>query len=140
MFVVHSQRVAEALVLRAVLFENTEGYIVKSSDTWSNYSIEWKEENINVQRKMISEEHHYEVLSGSGIFKGELLGGCIDVFPMIVGTEIWPKPDEWSGKILLLETSEEKPSPDYILYYLRNLGAQGILNLFCVFFCTLCPT
>lgn len=36
--------------------------------------------------------------------------------------------DEWEGKILLLETSEDKPSPDYVLYYLRNLGAQGILN------------
>ena len=26
------------------------------------------------------------------------------------------------------ETSEEKPGPDLITYYLRNLGAQGILN------------
>ena len=47
---------------------------------------------------------------------------------MIVGTDIWPKVDEWKGKILLLETSEEKPNPDYVTYYLRNLGAQGILN------------
>lgn len=48
--------------------------------------------------------------------------------PMIVGTEIWPKSDEWKDKILLIETSEEKPKPDYVLYYLRNLGAQGILK------------
>ena len=47
---------------------------------------------------------------------------------MIVGTEIWPKSDEWKDKILLIETSEEKPKPDYVLYYLRNLGAQGILK------------
>lgn len=31
-------------------------------------------------------------------------------------------------KILLIETSEDKAKPDYILYYLRNLGAQGILQ------------
>lgn len=47
---------------------------------------------------------------------------------MIVGTEIWPTKDEWKGKILLVETSEDKPSPDLITYYLRNLGAQGILS------------
>ena len=47
---------------------------------------------------------------------------------MIVGTEIWPKSEEWKGKILLIETSEEKPKPDYVLWYLRNLGAQGILK------------
>ena len=34
----------------------------------------------------------------------------------------------WKEKILLIETSEDKAKPDYILYYLRNLGAQGILQ------------
>ena len=111
-----------------ILFNNTDGYFVDSSDEWSNDSVGWQEENINIQRKMIPEEHHYEVLSGTGVVTGELLGGCLDVFPMIVGTDIWPKTDEWEGKILLLETSEDKTSPDYVLYYLRNLGAQGILN------------
>lgn len=54
--------------------------------------------------------------------------GCLDVFPMILETEIWPKKDEWKDKILLLETSEDKMPPEYLLYYMRNLGAQGILN------------
>ena len=114
--------------VKNILFNNTDGYFVDSSDEWSNDSVGWQEENINIQRKMIPEEHHYEVLSGTGVVTGELLGGCLDVFPMIVGTDIWSKTDEWEGKILLLETSEDKPSPDYVLYYLRNLGAQGILN------------
>ena len=85
-------------------------------------------ENINVARKLKKEEHHYEVLSGNGVVKGEILGGCIDVFPMMVATEIWPRLEEWKDKILLLETSEEKMPPDYLLWYLRNLGAQGILK------------
>ena len=77
---------------------------------------------------MRKEKHGYEIINGSGVITGELIGGCLDVFPMIVGTEIWPKSDEWKDKILLIETSEEKPKPDYVLYYLRNLGAQGILK------------
>lgn len=92
--------------VKNILFNNTDGYFVDSSDEWSNDSVGWQEENINIQRKMIQEQHHYEVLSGTGVVTGELLGGCLDVFPMIVGTDIWPKTDEWEGKILLLETSE----------------------------------
>ena len=111
-----------------ILFEDSRNHTVLSSDIWSNEFLPWKEENIQKRRKTLPETHHYEVLSGKGIIKGQLLGGCVDVFPMIVGTEIWPSTEQWKGKILLLETSEDKPSPDYLKYWLRNLGAQGILQ------------
>lgn len=114
--------------VRNILFGDSRGYPVLSSDIWSNDSLAWKEENMHKRRKTLPETHHYEVLSGSGIIKGQLLGGCIDVFPMLVGTSVWPSAEEWKGKILLLETSEEKPGPDYLKYWLRNLGAQGILH------------
>lgn len=114
--------------VKNILFKNTKGYKVESSKYWSNDFVSWKEENINVQKKLVKEEHGYEVLSGSGIIKGELLGGCLDVFPMILETDIWPKKEEWKDKIMLLETSEDKMSPEYLLCYIRNLGVQGILN------------
>lgn len=114
--------------VKNILFNNTENYEVKSSEYWSNDHISWNEDNVKNQKKLIKEEHGYEVLSGAGIVKGQLFGGCIDVFPMIIGTEIWPSIDKWNDKILLLETSEDKIAPDYLLWYLRNLGAQGILN------------
>ena len=114
--------------VRNILFGDSRGYPVSSSDIWSNDFLAWKEENMHKRRKIQPETHHYEVLSGGGTIRGQLLGGCIDVFPMIVGTSIWPSAEEWKGKILLLETSEEKPTPDYVKYYLRNLGAQGILQ------------
>lgn len=112
-----------------ILFKDSKGYEIKSSDTWSNDFVPWKEENQNIEKKLIKEEHHYEVISGHGVIKGKLMGGCIDVFPMILETEIWPKKDEWKDKIMLVETSEEKMSPEYLLFFLRNLGAQGILNV-----------
>ena len=60
----------------------------------------------------------------AGKVTGKLLGGCLDAFPIYVGTEIWPSLEEWKDKILFLETSEEMPEPDYIYFYLLNLGAQ----------------
>ena len=64
----------------------------------------------------------------NGTFTGELLGGCVDVFHMMVGTKIWPKKEEWKNKILFLETSEDEIKPLYLQYILRNLVAQGIFE------------
>lgn len=111
-----------------ILFKNTKNYHVKSCEYWSHDHVSWDEKNINVQKRLTKEEHGYEVLSGKGKITGQLFGGCIDVIPMLLETEIWLKADKWKGKILLIETSEEKITPTYLMYYLRNLGAQGILN------------
>lgn len=115
--------------VETILFNDCENYEIKSSGVWSKDFVPWSEENINIGKKLINEEHGYELLQGSGVITGQLLGGCIDVFPMMVGTDVWPSIDGWKDKILLLETSEEKPSPELITYYLRNLGAQGIFNV-----------
>lgn len=110
------------------LFEDCKDYKIISSDKWSKDHVNWDIKNMNVEKKMILEEHGYEILQGNGKVQGHLIGGCIDVFPMINGTSIWPSLDEWKDSILLIETSEEKPLPDLIKYYLRNLAAQGILK------------
>lgn len=111
-----------------ILFNDCKNYEIKSSEVWSSDYLEWNEKNINTSKKLIKELHGYEILQGNGVITGKLLGGCIDVFSMIVGTEIWPAKEEWKDKILLIETSEDRPNPIYITYYLRNLGALGIFD------------
>ena len=112
-----------------ILFKDSRGLEIKSSPIWSDDFIAWAEENQNKTLKTRKEEHGYEVLQGSGVVEGKLLGGCLDVFPMVLETEIWPTLDEWKDKILLIETSEEDPAPSYVLYYMRNLGMQGIFDV-----------
>lgn len=114
--------------VKNILFSKCNNYEIKSSEVWSGDYLDWDEKNINIAKKLIKELHGYEILQGSGVITGKLLGGCIDVFPMIVGTEIWPTKEEWKDKILLIETSEDRPNPIYITYYLRNLGALGIFD------------
>ena len=115
--------------VREVLFNGTKNYEIKSSEYWSDDFVPWGEENINVEKKVRKEEHGYELLQGSGKIIGKLLGGCIDAFPIYVGTPIWPTINEWKDKILFLETSEDSLSPDILQYYLMNLGAQGIFDV-----------
>lgn len=87
--------------------------------------------NINVPTRYIPDPRGYEQISGDrdAVVRGRLLGGCIDVFMMAAGTEIWPGLDDWRGAILMLETSEDKPSPTFVKYALRNLAAMGILSV-----------
>lgn len=115
--------------IRNLLFNPEPTYEIKKCDYWTNEHINWCEENINKSKTRIKDEKGYEVVQGKGKVTGKLIGGCLDGFPMYVGTEIWPSIDEWKDKILFLETSEEKPEPSLVTYYLRNLGAQGIFNV-----------
>lgn len=115
--------------IKELLFEAQDNYEIKKCNYWTNENISWCEENIDKQKTRLEDMKGYEVIQGQGKVKGKLLGGCLDAFPIYVGTEIWPTLEEWKDKIVFLETSEDKPNPDLITFYLRNLGAQGILNV-----------
>ena len=114
--------------VKNILFENWDRYELSPSPEWTADIIFWKESNINTPHVMRNDNRGYEIINGKGSAKGRLLGGCIDVFMMMNGTEIWPPLDEWRDTILFVETSEEKPSPDFVKYTFRNLAAQGILK------------
>ncbi len=111
------------------LFEDTAGFSITSSPEWSDDFIPWDKKNSHMERAMRLEQHGYELLQGHGVTRGHLLGGCIDVFSMAIGTAIWPALSQWENAILFIETSEEKPSPNLIRYALRNLAAQGVLKV-----------
>ena len=115
--------------IRRTLFEYNETIGIEPSTKWTSELLEWaKEENNSIQRKMQSDARGYEVLQGSETAEGCLLGGCVDVFPLFMGTDIWPAAEEWKDKILFLESSEDCPTPSSIKYTLRNMAAQGIIE------------
>ena len=115
--------------VKDILFRDWDSYTLHPSPEWTDSFIPWEEHNINTPHVMKSDDRGYEIINGAGIAQGRLLGGCIDVFMMMNGTEIWPALDEWRNTLLFVETSEEKPSPEFIKYTFRNLAAQGILKV-----------
>ncbi len=115
--------------VKDILFDSWDSYDLLPSEEWTDDYIFWQESNINTAHTMQKDVHGYEVINGNGTVSGHLLGGCIDVFMMAAGTKVWPSLEEWKGAILFIETSEEKPSPDFIKWTFRNLAAQGILNV-----------
>lgn len=112
-----------------LLFKDSTGYLLSPSNEWSDDYVLWDEKNMQIQRMLKKDVHGYEVLQGNGIVQGHLLGGCLDVFMMAIGTEIWPTLKDWHDALLFVETSEDKPSPDFVKWTFRNLAAQGILKV-----------
>lgn len=109
-----------------ILFDNTPNFEIKPSPLWCNEFVSWDIKNINKEKHLIPDTHGYELLQGSGVVTGPLLGGCLEALPMAFNTPIWP--NDWDGKILLLETSDDKPSPDEVYNILNTLGEMDIYN------------
>ncbi len=83
----------------------------------------------------------FELLRGSPTFEGEILGGCIDtIFDMFDSTRhsdsakmceqygLFPSKEGWQGRILLLETSEERMPPEKYKKALTELKRRGVFD------------
>lgn len=113
--------------VKKTLFTNEVIGEVKPAPEWTSERLEWLIENKDKQRKM-NPNQGYELLNGSGVVQGRLIGGCIEVLEFAKGTSLWPEESYWKDSILFFETSEDLPEPSYIEYWLRNYGSQGILQ------------
>ncbi len=83
----------------------------------------------------------FELLQGSPVFSGKILGGCVEsMFDIFDNTRyedsvelcarygLFPSCEDWKGRILLLETSEEKPLPELYEKMILALRDRGIFR------------
>ena len=83
----------------------------------------------------------FELLQGPPVFSGKILGGCIDsLYDFFNGERyadmpdlcrryhLFPDQEDWRGRILLLESSEEKPSPEKYRRSLEYLKETGVFD------------
>ena len=86
-------------------------------------------------------DHGFELLQGKPVFSGEILGGCIDSMYDCFNADryadmpvlcrkygLFPGPEEWAGKILLLESSEEKMPPRKYAQAVAMLREAGVFG------------
>ena len=113
---------------------------VRPSEMWYEERASFGVDQIGVPLKAHS-DRGFELLQGSPAFSGEILGGCIDsIFDMFNGDrysdmpvlceryKLFPEKEEWKGKILLLESSEEKPNPEKYRKALLYLKKRGVFE------------
>ena len=84
----------------------------------------------------------FELLQGASSFSGKILGGCIDSMYDIFNNDLYedsvrlyskyslfPSLEDWKGRILLLESSEEQPSPEMYGKMLTALKDYGLFDV-----------
>lgn len=95
---------------------------------WTSERLEWGDPVNQSTKRKITPSDGWTYLQGQSIASGTLLGGCMEILEFLKDTSMWVQPTEWKGKILFLETSEEKMKPDNFRWILRNYAASGILH------------
>ena len=113
---------------------------ITPSDVWYEERIEYTEDQLGKPR-VSHDNHGFELLQGPSRFSGKILGGCIDsMYDMFNGGRyvdmpvlckkygLFPDKDDWKGRIILLESSEEKPSPEVYRKSLEYLKNEGVFD------------
>lgn len=118
-----------AQAIDKTLFHPQERWTIPASGfcSYEGDKVWWGEERMD-QATPRFPNTGYELLQGKGKVSGPLLGGCVEVFAELFGTSLWPSPEEWRGRLLLLETSEEDMPAHWLAWFLRGLQAQGVLH------------
>ena len=115
---------------------------IRPSDVWYKERGDYSEKSIGVDMPSFNNKG-FELLMGKPIFSGEILGGCIesiyynifdnsrfsDSVEICTRYNIFPNLEDWKGKILLLETSEEKPTPILFRKMINKLKEYGIFDV-----------
>lgn len=115
---------------------------ITPSEAWYEERTDFSEAVIGRERIMHKEKRGYELLQGTSQFEGELLGGCLESLYDMLSTNryvdeqgvaeqygIFPSVEEWRGKILFIETCEEKPSPEELRKELLALKEKGVFEV-----------
>ena len=84
----------------------------------------------------------FELLQGPAVFSGKILGGCIDsMYDFFNGERhvdmpllcekygLFPALEDWRGRILLLESSEEKMPPEKYRRALEYFKEKGVFDV-----------
>jgi muramoyltetrapeptide carboxypeptidase LdcA involved in peptidoglycan recycling len=115
-------------VQRALFQTDVIGVIEPNTDGWTVERLEWGEAVNQEKKRALNPCTGWKYIQGKGVYRGHLLGGCIEVFDWLRGTELWPAPETWQDAILFLETSEEAPPPTNVKYMLRAFATLGVFE------------
>lgn len=116
-------------VRRTLFSSDPIGAIPPNEAGWTVEFLDWADPANQQRKRALQPSTGWRWLQGAGIHRGHLLGGCIEVLDYLRGTEFWPSPAQWRNALLFLETSEEAPSPEAVVRYLRLFAAVGVLPL-----------
>jgi muramoyltetrapeptide carboxypeptidase LdcA involved in peptidoglycan recycling len=113
--------------LKHALFDEGE-FEITASETYNDQGLDWDNVETLAQKRTHWPNDGY-IWDGTISAKGVLWGGCLESIDELLRHNVpIPKIEEFKDIVLMLETSEELPTSDYVRRVLRALGERGILQ------------
>ena len=113
---------------------------IRPSDVWYKSRADFKADQVGVALSPLT-DRGFELLQGAPVFSGPILGGCIDTMldmldpgenPAMAAAcakyDLFPSQEDWAGRILLLESSEEFLPPGTYRKALLALKRRGVFD------------
>lgn len=112
--------------LKHAFFDEGE-FELSPSDTFNEVGLDWSDP-ANLIKKRVYEKNDGWYWDGGADASGITWGGCVESIDELLRHNIAiPSLADFENIVLIAETSEEVPSPDYVFRVFRALGERGIL-------------
>jgi muramoyltetrapeptide carboxypeptidase LdcA involved in peptidoglycan recycling len=114
--------------LRAALFTTGE-YELHPATTWRDEDCDWADPASFESDPHMKPAEGWKWHNAERLVEGTTWGGCLEVLSWLAmaDREI-AAPEAYDDCVLLLETSEEMPTPAHVAYVLQSFGERGILG------------
>lgn len=114
--------------LKAILFDAAVPYEFGPFSVCCDGYENWTDAANAARPKPLRRDSGPRTVLGRGVVRGRLWGGCLETLEMLKGTPWWPPPQAWNGTVLMIEGSENAPTPDDFRRALRSWHAGGGLE------------
>lgn len=113
--------------IKHAMFEEGEIELLPS-ESFNDIGIDWGDP-ANLDKERAYETNEGWVWDGDKNAEGTLWGGCVESVDEMLRHEVKiPSLEQFENIVLMMETSEEIPSADYVMRFFRALGERGILE------------
>lgn len=118
---------------------------IRPSAVWYRDRVSFRPDQVGVPLTPCP-DHGFVLLQGAPVFSGPILGGCIESIGEMLDETLdhsdghrmtavceayglFPPLEDWTGRILLLESSEEQLEPETYRKYLQALKRRGVFDV-----------
>lgn len=113
--------------LRSALFK-TGDLVLPLPSRSQDYALDWSDPQAVTMDGAYGSALPLEFLGSDVPVRGRTWGGCCEVLDQLAIADRLPSATELEGAILILETSEVLPPPDFVGRWVRAMGERGYLH------------